>query len=247
MPNTIFTALLGTSFTFLMTIAGSSVVFFFSKEISDKLQKAFLGFAAGVMIAASVWSLLIPSIEQSKNMGLPGWFPASVGFLTGALFLLLFERIISRFTKKQLSTSSTTTSVHRLSLLLIAITLHNIPEGMAVGLAWPLALGIGIQNFPEGAAVSLPLRKSGLSRTKAFLLGSATGIVEPVFGCLAILVARQATILMPWLLAFAAGAMIYVVVEELIPEAHLGERSTIGTLGVITGFLLMMILDVSLG
>jgi ZIP family zinc transporter len=227
MPNSVFTALLGTGFTFLMTIAGSSVVFFFSKEIPDKLHKAFLGFAAGVMVAASIWSLLIPSIEQAQTLGFPGWFPASMGFLAGALFLFLFKPI------------------QKIPLLLLSITLHNIPEGMAVGLAWPLALGIGIQNFPEGAAVSLPLRKKGLSKTKAFLLGSATGIVEPIFGCLAILLAQHATILMPWLLAFAAGAMIYVVVEELIPEAHFGESSSIGTISTLFGFLLMMILDVS--
>ena len=227
MPNSVFTALLGTGFTFLMTIAGSSVVFFFSKEIPDKLHKAFLGFAAGVMMAASIWSLMIPSIEQAQTLGFPGWFPASMGFLAGALFLFLFKPI------------------KKIPLLLLSITLNNIPEGVAVGLAWPLALGIGIQNFPEGAAVSLPLRKKGLSKTKAFLLGSATGIVEPIFGCLAILLAQHATILMPWLLAFAAGAMIYVVVEELIPEAHFGESSSIGTISTIFGFLLMMILDVS--
>ena len=246
MPNSIFTALLGTGFTFLMTIASSSVVFFLSKEIPDKLQKAFLGFAAGVMIAASVWSLLIPSIEQAQDLGLPGWFPASAGFLTGALFLLLLERIIPHLAGNRLNLPPFVTSFHKAAVLCLAITLHNIPEGMAVGLAWPLALGIGIQNFPEGAAVSLPLRKSGLSRTKAFLLGSATGIVEPIFGCLAILAAQQTKTLMPWLLSFAAGAMIYVVVEELIPEAHFGKYSTIGTLSVIIGFLLMMILDVSL-
>ena len=227
MPNSVFTALLGTGFTFLMTIAGSSVVFFFSKEIPDKLHKAFLGFAAGVMMAASIWSLMIPSIEQAQTLGFPRWFPSSMGFLAGALFLFLLKPI------------------KKIPLLLLSITLHNIPEGMAVGLAWPLALGIGIQNFPEGAAVSLPLRKKGLSKTKAFLLGSATGIVEPIFGCLAILLAQHATILMPWLLAFAAGAMIYVVVEELIPEAHFGESSSIGTISTIFGFLLMMILDVS--
>lgn len=246
MYNSISTALLGTGFTFLMTIAGSSVVFFFSKEIPDKLQKAFLGFASGVMIAASIWSLLIPSIEQAESMGLPACLPASVGFLAGALFLLLLERIIPHFAGDLINNSSSSASIHRLALLFIAITLHNIPEGMAVGLAWPLALGIGIQNFPEGAAVSLPLRKNGLSRTKSFLLGSATGIVEPVFGLIAVLIAHHAQMSMPWLLSFAAGAMIYVVVEELIPEAHLGERSTMGTLGVIVGFLLMMILDVML-
>ncbi len=239
MQISFITALLGTGFTFLMTAAGSSVVFFFSKEIPDRLQRIFLGFASGVMIAASIWSLLIPSIEQAENSGMTGWLPASVGFLAGSLFLLLLERIIPHFTGSRL--------LNKTFLLFLAITLHNIPEGMAVGLAWPLALGIGIQNFPEGAAVSLPLRKSGLSRTKAFLLGSATGVVEPVFGLLAVLVANQAHGMMPWLLSFAAGAMIFVVVEELIPEAHLGERSTAGTLGVIIGFLLMMILDVSLG
>lgn len=231
-------ALLGTGFTFLMTAAGSSVVFFFKKEIPDKIQKLFLGFASGVMIAASVWSLLIPSIEQAKAHGMIGWLPASIGFLSGALFLLSLERLIPHFIDDKPDSSL---------LLFLAITLHNIPEGMAVGLSWPLALGIGIQNFPEGAAISLPLRKTGASRLKSFLLGSATGIVEPLFGILAVLIAKQAQASMPWLLSFAAGAMIYVVVEELIPEAHFGERSNAGTLGVIIGFLLMMILDVSLG
>ena len=238
MQTSLLPALLGTGFTFLMTTAGSSIVFFFSKEIPDKLQRAFLGFASGVMIAASIWSLLIPAIEQAESYGIIGWLPASAGFLSGALFLLLLERLLPHFTGDWIKAPP---------LLLFAITLHNIPEGMAVGLAWPLAIGIGIQNFPEGAAVSLPLRKSGLSRCKAFLLGSATGIVEPIFGLLAVFITSQVQACMPWLLSCAAGAMIYVVVEELIPEAHLGERSTAGTLGVIIGFLLMMILDVSLG
>lgn len=236
-------ALAATLFTFLMTSAGSSVVFFFKKEIPNQIQRLFLGFASGVMIAASIWSLLIPSIEQAENIGLPKWFPASVGFLLGALFLLILERMISHFAGGWLRPSS----LHKNALLFLAITLHNIPEGMAVALAWPLALGIGIQNFPEGAAISLPLRNSGLSRTKAFLLGSATGIVEPLFGMLAVFLTNQIQSLMPWLLSFSAGAMIYVVVEELIPEAHLGNRSAFGTLGVIIGFLLMMILDVALG
>ncbi len=247
MSISLLSALLGTGFTFLMTIAGSSVVFFFSKEIPDKLQKAFLGFASGVMIAASIWSLLIPAIEQTEDLGMIGWIPASIGFVSGALFLLLLERLIPHFVDDKFENSSHTTSFQKSFLLFLAITLHNIPEGMAVGLSWPLALGIGIQNFPEGAAISLPLRKNGVSRFKSFLLGSATGIVEPLFGLLAVLIAKQAQICLPWLLSFAAGAMIYVVVEELIPEAHFGERSTAGTLGVIIGFLLMMILDVSLG
>ncbi len=247
MQTSFFSAVLGTGFTFLMTAAGSSVVFFFSKEIPDKLQRVFLGFAAGVMIAASIWSLLIPSIEKSAHLGPFRWFPASIGFLIGSLSLLLLEKVLPCLTANKPGSFQQTALLKRHFLLLSAVTLHNIPEGMAVGLAWPLALGIGIQNFPEGAAISLPLRKCGFSRLKAFLWGSATGIVEPVFGILAAVIARQAAVCMPWLLAFSAGAMIYVVVEELIPEAHLGERSTAGTLGVITGFLLMMILDVALG
>ncbi len=235
MQTFLYVPLLATGFTFLMTAAGASMVFFFKKEIPDQLHRMFLGFAAGVMIAASVWSLLIPAIEQAETLGMTGWFPAAGGFLFGNLFLLLLARYLPFhiFPKKL--------------LFIFAITLHNIPEGMAVGLAWPLALGIGIQNFPEGAAVSLPLRKNGLSRSKSFLLGSATGLVEPVFGVLAALLASQTTYLMPWMLSFAAGAMFYVVVEELIPEFHFSTRSYAGILGFIIGFLIMMILDVSLG
>lgn len=247
MPISPLIALAATGFTFLLTTAGSAVVFCFQQEIPDRLQRLFLGFASGVMIAASIWSLLIPSIEQAEALHLPGWLPASVGFLLGSLFLLVLERILPHFAGDRFKAFSKGSPMYKNFLLFFAITLHNIPEGMAVGLAWPLALGIGIQNFPEGAAISLPLRKSGISKTKAFLLGSATGIVEPIFGLLAVLIAKQAQITMPWLLSFAAGAMIYVVVEELIPEAHLGERSTAGTMGVIIGFLLMMILDISLG
>lgn len=247
MSASLLTTLAATGFTFLMTCAGSSIVFFFKKEVPDKLQRLFLGFAAGVMIAASIWSLLIPAIERAKESGLYGWLPASVGFVLGSLFLLLLERKLPHLAGDRLKFLPKSGAMYKNILLFFAITLHNIPEGMAVGLAWPLAIGIGIQNFPEGAAISLPLRKSGFSRTKAFLLGSATGIVEPVFGLLAVLLAVQVQNCMPWLLSFAAGAMIYVVVEELIPEAHLGERSTAGTMGVIIGFVLMMILDVSLG
>ncbi len=247
MQTSYLSALLGTGFTFLMTAAGSSVVFFFSKEIPDKLHQAFLGFAAGVMTAASIWSLLIPAIEQSASLKGLCWLPAAAGFLLGSLSLLIIERILPRFSGNRWKKFTETAFLRRNFLLFFAITLHNIPEGMAVGLAWPLALGIGIQNFPEGAAISLPLRKCGLSRFKAFLWGSATGIVEPIFGILAAMVAKHAKACMPWLLSFAAGAMVYVVVEELIPEVHSGRRSTTGTLGIITGFLLMMILDVALG
>ena len=231
MPSSLLISLAATGFTFLMTSAGSAVVFFFKKEIPDQLNRFFLGLAGGVMIAASIWSLLIPSIQQAEFYGFPGWLPASIGFVLGSLFLLFLGRLLP----------------HKSLLLFFAITLHNIPEGMAVGLAWPLALGIGIQNFPEGAAISLPLRKNGFSRTKSFFIGSATGIVEPIFGLLAVLIAKGAKFTMPWLLAFAAGAMIYVVVDELVPEAHLGQRSFWGTIGFLTGFLMMMILDVSLG
>lgn len=247
MSASLLTTFAATTFTFLMTAAGSAVVFLFNKEIPDKLQKSFLGFAAGVMIAASIWSLLIPSIEQSSHLDIFCWIPAAIGFLFGSLFLLFIERRIPHLAGDTFPAPPSCIALSKNFLLIFAITLHNIPEGMAVGLAWPLAIGIGIQNFPEGAAVALPLRKSGLSRTKAFLIGSATGLAEPVFGIFAALIARQASSLMPWLLSFAAGAMIFVVVEELIPEAHLGERSTAGTLGVIIGFLIMMILDVSLG
>lgn len=240
MPVSLFTALAATGFTFFMTVAGAAVVFFFSKEIPDKLQRFFLGFASGVMIAASIWSLLIPSMEQAADLEIASWLPAAIGFSMGGLCLLVLERLLPHLAGDKLQMLPS-------FLLLFAITLHNIPEGMAAGLAWPLALGIGIQNFPEGAAVALPLRKEGVSRMKAFLLASATGLVEPVFGTLTVLIAGQVQSCMPWLLSFAAGAMIYVVVEELIPEAHLGERSTAGTLGVMVGFLIMMILDVAFG
>lgn len=234
MQSSFLTVLLATGFTFLMTIAGSSIVFFFSKEIPDKLQQAFLGFASGVMMAASIWSLLIPSMEQANALGKCGTFITSAGFLLGAFTLLILQRLLSA-----------KISYHKLFLLFLAITLHNIPEGMAVSLAWPLAFGIGIQNFPEGAAIALPLRKSGLSRAKSFLIGSATGIVEPLFGLMVFSLSNRVQTSMPWLLSFSAGAMIYVVVEELIPEAKEGIPSHLGTLGCIFGFLLMMIFDVT--
>lgn len=255
---------IGTGFTFLMTALGAAVVFFFKGEIKASVQRVFLGFAAGVMIAASVWSLLMPAIEMAEEQGMIGWIPAAGGFVLGALFLLGLDALMPHLHPGSLSPEGTKSSLSRTTLLVLAVTLHNIPEGMAVGLAcalaaqgasssvttagaMALALGIGLQNFPEGAALSLPLRKEGLSRSKSFLVGSASGIVEPIGGIIAVLVAGTITPLMPWLLAFAAGAMIYVVVEELIPEAHLGEHSNIGTLGVMAGFLVMMVMDVALG
>ena len=254
----------GTGFTFLMTSLGAALVFLFWGRSSATAQKLFLGFAAGVMIAASVWSLLIPAIEEAEAAGIPGYLPAAGGFLLGALFLLVLDGLLPHLHPDAKQPEGITSSLKRTTLLVFAVTLHNIPEGMAVGLsfalaaqhggegalytsAMALAIGIGIQNFPEGAAISIPLREEGMPRWKAFLCGSLSGIVEPIFGILTVLIAPQIGPLMPWLLSFAAGAMVYVVVEELIPEAHLGEHSNLGTFGVLGGFLVMMILDVALG
>lgn len=254
----------GTGFTFLMTTLGAAIVFLFKKQNTGNTQKIFLGFAAGVMIAASVWSLLIPAIEEAESLGQIGWIPAAGGFILGVVFLLLLDTLLPHLHPGSDEPEGLKSSMKRTTMLIFAVTLHNIPEGMAVGLsfalaaqhggdpalyaaAMALAIGIGIQNFPEGAAVSLPLRQEGLSRTKAFICGSLSGLVEPEFGILTVLIAGVIAPYMPWLLSFAAGAMIYVVVEELIPEAHLGEHSNLGTMGVMAGFLIMMILDVALG
>lgn len=245
-------AALGTGFTFLMTTLGAAMVFFLSEEPKPRFQRAVLGFAAGVMTAASVWSLLIPAIEQAEGNGvLPGWLPAAAGMLAGVGFLALMDGVLPRLRRERPEQTS-----RQSALLMTAITLHNIPEGMAVGLAFALAasgerfaaaaalaLGIGIQNFPEGAAIALPLRQEGRSRGQAFLGGMLSGSVEPVFGVLVVLMAAAAQPMMPWLLSFSAGAMLYVVVEELIPQAH----SRSGTCGFVTGFLIMMVLDVALG
>ena len=243
-------AALGTGFTFLMTTLGAAVVFFFVEEPRPQFQRTMLGFAAGVMTAASVWSLLLPAIEQSADFGVPGWLPAAAGLLLGVGFLSALDAVLPHLRRAKDMTRRQST------LLMAAITLHNVPEGMAVGLAFALAaegegmagaaalaLGIGIQNLPEGAAISLPLRQEGSSRGRAFLLGTLSGSVEPIFGILVVLVAAGVRPLMPWLLSFAAGAMLYVVVEELVPQAH----SKAGTCGFVGGFLIMMILDVALG
>lgn len=254
----------GTGFTFLMTALGASVVFIFKKEMGKNIQKAFLGFAAGVMIAASVWSLLIPAIDQTLEEGGIGWIPAAGGFTFGGLFLMLLDLLMPHLHLGETQAEGMHTSFRRTTLLILAVTLHNIPEGMAVGLAFAmaaqhpqdnslyaaafaLALGIGIQNFPEGAAISLPLRQEGMSRMKAFAFGSLSGIVELIFGVGITMIASFISPFMPWFLAFAAGAMIYVVAEELIPEANQGGHSNLGTIGVMAGFLIMMILDVALG
>ena len=248
---------------FLGTVLGSACVFFLRKNIGDLVQRALTGFAAGVMVAASIWSLLIPAMEQSAAMGKWSFVPAVAGFWVGILFLLLLDHVIPHLHMKSEEAEGPKKSWQKSTMLLLAVTLHNIPEGMAVGLsfalaaqsgdpaaltgAMALAVGMGIQNFPEGAAISLPLRQEGMGKWKAFFYGSMSGIVEPIFGILTVLIAGSITPLMPWLLAFAAGAMLYVVTEELIPEAHLGSHSNIGTLGVMAGFLIMMVLDVALG
>lgn len=254
----------GTGFTFLMTALGASVVFIFKKDMGKNIQRAFLGFAAGVMMAASVWSLLIPAIEETEERGGIGWVPAAGGFVLGGIFLYLLDFLMPHLHLGEKKPEGVRTSFHRTTLLVLAVTLHNIPEGMAVGLAFAmaaqhpadtplyasalaLALGIGIQNFPEGAAISLPLRQEGFSRQRAFVFGSLSGLAELIFGIGITLIAAQISPYMPWFLAFAAGAMIYVVVEELIPEANQKEHSNLGTIGVMAGFLIMMILDVALG
>ena len=249
-------AALGTGFTFLMTTLGAAVVFFFVEEPRPQFQRTMLGFAAGVMTAASVWSLLLPAIEQSADFGVPGWLPAAAGLLLGVGFLSALDAVLPHLRRAK----DVDLTRRQSTLLMAAITLHNVPEGMAVGLAFALAaegegmagaaalaLGIGIQNLPEGAAISLPLRQEGSSRGRAFLLGTLSGSVEPIFGILVVLVAAGVRPLMPWLLSFAAGAMLYVVVEELIPEMSQGKHSNLGTLAFAAGFSIMMALDMALG
>ena len=257
-------AALGTGFPFLMTTLGAAVVFFFAEAPRPQFQKTMLGFAAGVMTAASVWSLLLPAIDRAADVGLPGWLPAAVGLLCGVVFLAALDAALPRLRRGRDEDPSRRQSTQRdadltrrqSTLLMAAITLHNVPEGMAVGLAFALAeagegmagaaalaMGIGIQNFPEGAAISLPLRQEGYSRRRSFALGTLSGAVEPAAGILAALAAAGVRPAMPWLLSFAAGAMLYVVVEELVPQAH----SRTGTCGFVGGFLIMMILDVALG
>lgn len=256
-------ALLGTGFTCLATILGAGMVYFFKKDIGQTMQRVFLGFAAGVMIAASVWSLLIPAMEMAESQGQNVFLPVGGGFAIGGAFLMLLDRLLPHLHLDSDEPEGLPAHFKRTTMVTLAVTLHNIPEGMAVGLAFSvaaqspeagalagavaLAIGMGLQNFPEGAAISLPLRAQGISKNKSFLCGAASGVVEPIFGMLTVLVAGSIGGIMPWILSFAAGAMIYVVVEELIPEAHLGEHSHAGTASVMVGFLVMMLLDVMLG
>lgn len=257
-------AFLATCFTWLMTALGAGLVFFF-KGFNKNVLNGMLGFAAGVMIAASFWSLLAPAIEMAEESGKAGWVPAVIGFMAGGLFLALVDKILPHLhmDRPREKAEGISTSWQRSILLVLAITLHNIPEGLAVGVAFgalahnvpsatlagaiALAIGIGIQNFPEGAAVSVPLRREGMKRLKSFWYGQLSGIVEPVAGVLGALAVMVARPILPYALSFAAGAMIFVVVEELIPESQSDKRTDISTLGALLGFSVMMLLDVALG
>lgn len=255
--------ILGILIPFAGTAAGAACVFFMKDRIQPLVQKMLLGFASGVMVAASVWSLLIPAMDMAADMGKFAFVPAAAGFLLGIAFLLLMDRLVPHLHMDHEEPEGLKSSLKKTTMLVLAVTLHNIPEGMAVGVvfagmlqggamitvtgAFALSIGIAIQNFPEGAIISMPLKSEGLSRGKAFLYGAASGIVEPLGAAVTVLLASYITPVLPYLLAFAAGAMIYVVVEELIPEASEGEHSNIATIGFAIGFAVMMALDVALG
>lgn len=248
---------------FIGTILGSGMVFFLKDRMNSMLQKLLLGFASGVMIAASIWSLLIPAIDMAKQQGKIEWIPSAIGFLLGIIFLLVLDSIIPHLHISKEKPEGMKFKLKNATMLVLAVTLHNIPEGMAVGVvisgflaenvhitieaALILAIGIAIQNFPEGAIISMPLRTEGLSKTKAFLYGGISGIVEPIGAIITMAITSQVLPVLPYILSFAAGAMIYVVVEELIPESQNGEHSNAGTIGVAIGFVLMMVLDIALG
>lgn len=265
--NPILAAFLATLFTYGVTALGSALVFPF-KNVSKKLFNGLLGFSAGVMIAASFWSLLSPSIDLAEDLGMIPWVPAVVGFLFGGLFLLVVDRYLPHMHIMTKHKEGVNSSWHRSILLVLAITLHNIPEGLAVGVAFgyaavafdssiaataaiggaiALAIGIGLQNFPEGAAVSVPLRREGMSSKKAFMIGQFSGMVEPIAGVVGALLAISMRASLPYTLSFAAGAMIYVVIEELIPESQMMETTKIATIGAMVGFAVMMTLDIALG
>lgn len=255
--------ILGILLPFAGTTLGAAMVFFMRKEMNEKLQKGLLGFASGVMIAASVWSLLIPAIEMAEEGGQIAWIPAAAGFLLGIGVLLLLDTVTPHQHFQESEPEGIQASLRKTTMLMLAVTLHNIPEGMAVGVtfagvlsdnvlitmtgAFVLSAGIAIQNFPEGAIISMPLRAQGITKLRAFVYGTLSGIVEPIAAFLTIWLTGFVVPLLPYFLSFAAGAMIYVVVEELIPEAQNGKHTNVGTIGVAAGFTLMMILDVALG
>ena len=248
---------------FLGTTLGAGMVLLMKNKINKKIEKLLLGFASGVMIAASVWSLLIPSVDMAKTQNVVEWIPAAVGFLLGVIFLLILDSIIPHLHLHTDKPEGLKSKIQKTTMMVSAVTLHNIPEGMAVGVVFAgalagntgitmagaiaLAIGIAIQNFPEGAIISMPLKTEGMSKPKAFLYGTLSGVVEPIGAILTIALTNLVTPILPYFLSFAAGAMIYVVVEELIPESQNGKHSNIGTIGVAIGFVIMMILDIALG
>ena len=254
---------IGLLIPFLGTSIGSAMVFFMKNTINRRIEKVLLGFAAGVMMSASVWSLIVPAIDMTEAQGKIGWVPAAIGFLLGIIFLLILDSIIPHLHLKSKKPEGLKAKLKNATMMVLAVTLHNIPEGMALGVtfagalignqemtiagALALSVGIAIQNFPEGAIVSMPLKSEGISKGKAFLYGTLSGIVEPIAAIITIFLTNLVVPILPYLLAFAAGAMIYVVVEELIPEAQEGEHTNIATIGVAIGFVLMMILDIALG
>ncbi len=256
-------AVYGILIPFLGTSLGAAGVFFMKKTLSDRVQRALTGFAAGVMVAASMWSLLIPAIEQSAQLEKLAFLPAVAGFWLGVLFLLLLDHVIPHLHARSGQAEGPKSKLGRTTMMVLAVTLHNIPEGMAVGVVYAgylsgsaqitaagalvLSLGIAIQNFPEGAIISMPLRAEGMHKGRAFLGGVLSGIVEPIGAALTILAARLVIPALPYLLSFAAGAMLYVVVEELVPEMSQGRHSNLGTVFFAVGFSVMMVLDVALG
>ena len=254
MDNIIY-SIVGILIPFAGTSLGSSFVFFLKNKLSQILQQLIIGFASGVMVAASIWSLILPSVEMAENQDIISWIPASVGLLFGIIFLIVINKLSERMRSKH--------NNQELNMLIFSVTLHNIPEGMAVGVCFSgflsgnsgisllaamlLSIGIAIQNIPEGAIISMPLKMNGIGRAKSFIYGVLSGIVEPVAAIITLLLTNIVVPLLPYLLSFAAGAMIFVVFEELIPEMHNGKKSSIGIIGVTIGFLIMMILDIALG
>ena len=254
---------LGLIIPFIGTTLGSAMVFLMKNKLNEKVEKVLLGFASGVMVAASIWSLLIPSLDMASEQKIIAWLPATIGFILGIVFLLILDNIIPHLHVKSREPEGLKSKLGKSTMMVLAVTLHNIPEGMAVGVALAgaisgnntitiagalaLSIGIAIQNFPEGAIISMPLKEEGNSKSKAFLYGTLSGIVEPLFGLVTILLTSLVVPILPYVLSFAAGAMIYVVVEELIPESQVGKHSNLGTIGFSLGFIIMMILDVALG
>lgn len=254
--------ILGLLIPFFGTVLGSAMVFLMKNKLNSKVEKLLLGFASGVMVAASIWSLIIPSIDMSESMGKLSFLPAAVGFILGIGFLLLIDTFVPHFHLNADEPEGSKSKLKKTTMMVFAVTIHNIPEGMAVGVvlagaisgnvgvslsgALILSIGIAIQNFPEGAIISMPLKSEGETKRKSFFLGTMSGIVEPIAAAITILLISIVTPILPYLLSFAAGAMMYVVVEELIPEAQSGKHSNLSTIGFTIGFVIMMILDVAL-